>query len=87
MPLAIGFPSQEYWSGLPCSPAGHLPDPGIEAKSPAAPALQADSLPTQPYSAIREVPGILADGKLFRSRTVQYEGFRVMRKYACSQGF
>ena len=32
---------QEYWSGLPCSPPGDLPNPGIK---PRAPALQADAL-------------------------------------------
>ena len=26
----MGFPKQEYWSGLPYPPPGHLPDPGIE---------------------------------------------------------
>ena len=36
---------QEYWSGLPFPPAGDLPDPGIE---PGSPALQADSLPSEP---------------------------------------
>ena len=41
-PLSMGFPRQEYWSGLPFPPLGNLPDPGIE---PAFPALQADSLP------------------------------------------
>ena len=25
-PLSMGFPKQEYWSGLPCSPPGHLPN-------------------------------------------------------------
>ena len=30
---------------LPCPPPGDLSHPGIERKSPAAPALQADSLP------------------------------------------
>ena len=34
-PLSMGFPRQEYWSGLPCSPPGDLPDPGIEPVSPA----------------------------------------------------
>ena len=29
-PLAMGFPRQEYWSGMPCLPPGDLPDPGIE---------------------------------------------------------
>ena len=35
---------QWYWSGLPFSSPGDLPDPGIE---PGSPALQADSLPTE----------------------------------------
>ena len=30
-----GFSSQEYWSGLSCSPSGDLPDPEIELMSPA----------------------------------------------------
>ena len=33
--LSMGFPRQEYWSGLPLPPLGDLPDPGIEPKSPA----------------------------------------------------
>ena len=41
-PLSMGFPGQEFWNGLPFSPQGDLPDPGIE---PVSPALQADSLP------------------------------------------
>ena len=36
---------QEYWSGLPFPSPGDLPDPGIE---PGSPALQADSLPSEP---------------------------------------
>ena len=28
--LSMGFPMQEYWSGLPFPPPGDLPDPGIE---------------------------------------------------------
>ena len=43
--LSRGFSRQEYWSGLQCPPPGNLPDPGIEPESPAAPALQVDSLP------------------------------------------
>ena len=39
-PLSVGFPRQEYWSGLPFPSPGDLPDPGIE---PASPALQGDS--------------------------------------------
>ena len=43
--LSMGFPRQEYWSGLPFPPPGDCPHPGIKPKSPA---LQADSLPTEP---------------------------------------
>ena len=28
-PLSMGFPRQEYWSGLPFPSSGDLPDPGI----------------------------------------------------------
>ena len=38
-PLSMGFSRQEYWSGLPCPPAGDLPDPGIEPTSLMSPAL------------------------------------------------
>ena len=41
----MGFPSQEYCSGLPFPPPGNLPDTGIDLVSPVAFALQADSLP------------------------------------------
>ena len=43
-PLSMGFPRQEYWSGLPFPSPGDLPDPGIELWSPA---LQSDCLPTR----------------------------------------
>ena len=33
--LSMGFSRQEYWSGLPFSSPGDLPDPGIEPRSPA----------------------------------------------------
>ena len=38
-PPSMGFSRQEYWSGLPCSPPGDLPDPGIEPESLVSPAL------------------------------------------------
>ena len=38
-PLSVGFSRQEYWSGLPCSPPGGLPDPGIKPTSLMSPAL------------------------------------------------
>ena len=33
-PLSMGFPRQEYWSGLPLPSPEDLPDPGIEPASP-----------------------------------------------------
>ena len=47
-PLSMGFPRQEYWSGLPFPSPGDLPHLGIEPPSPVSPALQADSLPAEP---------------------------------------
>ena len=41
-PLSMGFPSQEYWSGLPFPSPGDFSEPGIE---PMSSALQVDSLP------------------------------------------
>ena len=38
-PLSVGFSRQGYWSGLSCFPPGDLPDPGIEPRSLAPPAL------------------------------------------------
>ena len=39
-PLSTRFSKQEYWSGLPCSPPGDLPDPGIKSESLMSPALE-----------------------------------------------
>ena len=42
---SMGFSKQEYWSGLPFPFPGDLPAPGIK---PTSPALQADSLLSEP---------------------------------------
>ena len=44
-PLSMEFSRQEYWSEQPFPSPGDLPDPRIEPRSPA---LQADSLPSEP---------------------------------------
>jgi len=41
----MGFPRQEYWSGLPFPSPGDLPNPGIE---PASPALQVEPFTAEP---------------------------------------
>ena len=38
-PLSMGFTGQEYWSGLPSSSPGDLPNPGMEPVSRASPPL------------------------------------------------
>ena len=44
-PLSMGFPRQEYSSGLPFPFPGVLPDPGIE---PTSPALAGEFFTTEP---------------------------------------
>ena len=44
-PPSMGFSRQEYWSGLQFPSPGDLPDSGIK---PRYPALQVDSLPSEP---------------------------------------
>ena len=47
-PLSMGFPRQDYWSGLLFPPAGDFPHPGIESMSLAAPALVGGSVSLSP---------------------------------------
>ena len=46
--LSVGFPRQEYWSGLLFPPPGYLPDPGIELASPLSPVLAGRFFTTVP---------------------------------------
>ena len=48
-PRSMGFSRQEYWSGLPFPSPGDLPNPGIE---PGSPALQTDTLPSEPLGSL-----------------------------------
>ena len=53
---SMGFSRQESWSGLPFLSPGDLPNPGID---PGSPALQADTLTSEPpgkpyYTFLRE---------------------------------
>ena len=52
-PLSMGFPRQEYWSRLSFPSPGNLPNPGIKPRSPA---LQADSLTSEPTGKHLECP-------------------------------
>jgi len=57
-PMSMGFSRQEYWSGLPCSPSGNIPDPRIEPKSPALAGgfftAEPPEKPPKPYSILRK---------------------------------
>ena len=33
LPLSMGFPRREYWSGFPFASPGDIPDPGVEPES------------------------------------------------------
>ena len=44
-PLSMGNLQARIWSAVPWPPPGDLPNPGIEPRSPA---LQVDSLPSEP---------------------------------------
>ena len=70
--LSMGFPRQEYWSGLPFSSPGDLPD--LEMK-PRSPALQVDFLPSEP-------PGkpMLGGNQMQRLRGTNMEGEKVCLK-------
>ena len=51
-PLSMGFPRQEYWSGLPFASPGDLPNTGIKLLSLMSPALAGGSLPLVPPTPI-----------------------------------
>ena len=53
--LSMEFSRQEHWSGLPFPSPGDLPELGIK---PGSPALQADSLPTEPLLQYIKYPSI-----------------------------
>ena len=67
-------------SGLPCPPPGDLPNAGIEPRSPA---LQADSLPSEPpgkpncnsYSDVNSY----TSGKIYGNWTSKYESHMVLQ--------
>ena len=63
----MGFSGQGYWSGLPCPPPpGDIPEPGMEPRSPA---LQTDSLLSEPMQAqwvvlvVENLPANAGDAK------------------------
>ena len=54
--LSMGFPRQEYWSGLPFPSPGDLPDPGIEPMSLVSPALAGGFFTPEPPNTFQDKP-------------------------------
>ena len=54
-PLSMGFCRQEYWSGLPFSPLGELPDSGVQPTSSVSFALADKFFTTQPPGKPKEL--------------------------------
>ena len=48
VPLSMGFPGQEYWSGVAISSSRGFPDPGIKLMSSASAALAGGFFTTKP---------------------------------------
>ena len=65
---SMGFSRQEYWSGLPFPFPGDLPNPEIKPRSPA---LQADSLPSEPLPPVRKHPTVTQQRSAHRCPTVR----------------
>ena len=65
-PLSTEFSRQKYWSGLPFPPPGDLPDPGIEPRSLASPALAGGSLPLCPNIHLLFIAALFAIAKAWR---------------------
>ena len=62
-PLSMGFSRQEYWSEFPFPPPVDLPDLGIEPRSPA---LQTDSLLSEPSG--KTIVKVYRQQKLWKER-------------------
>ena len=82
--LSIGFPRQEYWSGLPFPSPGDPPDPEIE---PTSPAWQTDSslydLPIPPVSLYsREIKRDIPGGPVVKNQPANTRG----RDLICGPG-
>ena len=78
--LSIGFSRRGYWIGLPFPSAGRLPNPGIELRFPA---LQADSLPSEPPGTPHLDPSVIdydwmTLGKLLYFCEPVFPGFKIM---------
>ena len=82
-PLSMGFSWQEYWRALPFPSPGDLSHPEIEPVSPVIPALQADSLPTEPLGK----PLCEADTKTIDRRKIDKLDFIKIKKFCFFENY
>ena len=66
--LSMGFPWQEYWSGLTCPPPGDLPNPRTE---PMSPALGSGFFTTEPPGKPCPTPGNARNTSCWNFQEVQ----------------
>ena len=66
----MGFRRQEYWSGLPFSPLGELPDSGVQPTSPVSLALADKFFTTEPP---RKPKGLIVKLNLNIPNLAQFE--------------
>ena len=74
VPLFVGFPHQEYWSGLIFSPPGNLPEPGIKPESPVSLALAGRFFTTEPLGKFL-LPDFDGSLKLLESSGSKYQNY------------
>ena len=68
-PLSMGFPRQEYWSGLLFPPPGDLLDPGINPMSPAlAGGFFTSEQPEKPLLSYINTLNVINNTKYYRHR-------------------
>ena len=83
-PLSVGFPRQEYWSGLPSLLSGDLPDPRIELASHASPALTGRFFTTsatwESCSSCKPPQNVCARGRWTRKKKKERERGKAYRE-------
>ena len=70
-PLSMGFPRQEYRSGLPFPPPGDLPNPGIEPTSLTSPALAGGFFTTSATWVATQYPGMVPKRNIKQKKGTQ----------------
>ena len=69
----MSFPRQEYWSGLPFTSPGDLPDPGIKPESLTSPALAGGFFTTEPPGKPSETLGMPISSSRVQSESADHQ--------------